>query len=50
MIDENAKRTVVILNIETYRKMLSLIRERVDQKDSRTLSHSNILEELFRKD
>jgi hypothetical protein len=50
IIDENGNLTGVILNIETYRNMLSLIQERVDRKDSKLFSHPNILERLFRKD
>ena len=49
IIDENGKPTAVILNIETYRKMLSLIQERVDRKESKLLSQSQHFRKLVQK-
>jgi hypothetical protein len=49
IVDENGKPTAVILNIETYRKMLSLIQERLDRKESKLLSQSNHFKKLVQK-
>jgi hypothetical protein len=38
IVDETGKPTAVILNIETYRKMLALVQERLDRKESKLLS------------
>lgn len=49
IIDENGKPTAVILNIETYRMMLSLIQERVDRKESKVLSQSQHFRQVVHK-
>jgi hypothetical protein len=49
IVDEKGKPTAVILNIETYRKMLSLIQERVDRKESKLLSESKHFKKLVQK-
>jgi hypothetical protein len=49
IVDEKGKPTAVILNIETYRKMLSLIQERMDRKESRLLSQSKHFKKLVQR-
>ena len=49
IVDEKGKPTAVILNIETYRKMLSLIQERLDRKESKFLSQSKRFKKLVQK-
>ena len=49
IVDEKGKPTAVILNIETYQKMLSLIQERSDRKESKLLVHSKYFKNLFRR-
>ncbi len=49
IVDEKGKPTAVILNIETYRKMLSLIQERLDRKESKLLSQSKHFKKLVQK-
>jgi len=43
------KPTPVILNIETYRKMVALIQERLDRKESKLLSQSKQFRKLVQK-
>jgi hypothetical protein len=49
IVDEKGKPTAVILNIETYRKMLSLIRGRLDRKESKLLGQSKYFKKLVEK-
>jgi len=49
IVDEKGKPTAVILNIEAYRKMLSLIQERLDRKESKLLSQSKQFRKLVQK-
>jgi len=49
IVDEKGKPTAVILNIETYRKMLALIQERPDRKELRLLSQSKNFRKLVQK-
>ncbi|NWF91647.1 MAG: hypothetical protein HXY46_01915 [Syntrophaceae bacterium] len=49
IVDEKGKPTAVILNIETYQKMLSLIQERLDRKESKLLSQSKHFKKLVQK-
>lgn len=49
IVDEKGRPTAVILNIETYRKMLSLIQERLDRKESQLLSQSKHFRKLVQK-
>jgi hypothetical protein len=49
IVDEKGKPTAVILNIETYQKMLSLIQERSDRKESKLLAHSKYFKKLVQK-
>jgi hypothetical protein len=49
IVDEKGKPTAVILNIETYRRMLSLIQEGLDRKESKFLSQSKHFKKLVQK-
>jgi hypothetical protein len=49
IVDEKGKPTAVILNIETYRKRLALIQERLDRKESKLLSQSKHFRKLVQK-
>jgi hypothetical protein len=49
IVDEKGKPTPVILNIETYRKMVALIQERLDRKESKLLSQSKQFRKLVQK-
>jgi hypothetical protein len=49
IVDEKGKPTAVILNIDTYQKMLSLIQERLDRKESKLLSQSKHFKKLVQK-
>ena len=49
IVDEKGKPTAVILNIETYWKMLSLIQERLDRKESKLLSQSKHFKKIVQK-
>jgi hypothetical protein len=49
IVDEKGKPTAVILNIETYRKMLSLIKGRLDRKESKLLGQSKYFKKLVEK-
>jgi len=49
IVDEKGKPTAVILNIETYRKMLLLIQEKLDRKESKILSQSKHFNKLIQK-
>jgi hypothetical protein len=49
IVDETGKPTAVILNIETYRKMVALIQERLDRKESKLLSQSKQFRKLVQK-
>jgi hypothetical protein len=49
IVDEKGKPTAVILNIEAYRKMLSLIQEKLDRKESKLLSQSKQFRKLVQK-
>jgi len=49
IVDEKGKPTAVILDIEKYRKMLSLVQERSDRKESKVLSSLSTSRNLFRK-
>jgi len=49
IVDEKGKPTAVILNIETYRKMLSLIQEKSDRKELKLLAKSRYFRKLVRK-
>ena len=49
IVDEKGKPTAVILNIETYQKMLSLIREKSDRKELKLLAKSRYFRKLVRE-
>jgi hypothetical protein len=49
IVDEEGKPTAVILDIERYRKMLILVRERLDRKESKILSQSRQFKKLVQK-
>jgi hypothetical protein len=49
IVDETGKPTAVILDIQKYRKMLSLIQERLDRKESKLLSQSKHFKKLVQK-
>src|SRR3972149_5986081 len=46
IVDQKGKPTAVILDIQKYRKMVSLVQERLDRKESKLLSQSK----HFKKD
>jgi hypothetical protein len=49
IVDDKGKPKAVILDIEAYRKMLSLIQERLDRKESKFLSQSKQFKKLVQK-
>ena len=49
IVDGKGKPTAVILDIERYRKMLALIQERLDRKESKFLSQSKQFRKLVQK-
>jgi hypothetical protein len=49
IVDEKGKPTAVILDIQEYRKMLSLVEERSDRKESKVLSQSKHFKEACSK-
>jgi len=49
IVDEKGKPTAVILDIQKYRKMLSLLQERSDRKESKLLSQSKHFKQLVQK-
>lgn len=49
IVDEKGKPTAIILNIETYRKMLSLVQEKLDRRESKLLSKSKYFRKLVQK-
>ena len=49
IVDEKGKPTAIILDIEKYRKMLSLVQERSDRKESKLLSQSKHFKKLVQK-
>jgi len=49
IVDEKGKPTAVILDIQKYRKMLSLVQERLDRKESKLLSQSKHFKRLVQK-
>ena len=49
IVDEKGEPTAVILNIETYRKMLSLIQGKRDRKETKLLSQSKHFKKLVQK-
>jgi hypothetical protein len=49
IVDKKGKPTAVILDIQEYRKMLSLVQERSDRKESKLLSQSKHFKKLVRK-
>lgn len=49
IVDEKGKPTAVILDIQKYRKMLSLVEERLDRKESKLLSQSKHFKKLVQK-
>ena len=49
IVDERGNPTAVILNIQEYRKMLSMVQERLDRKESKLLSQSKHFKKLVQK-
>ncbi len=49
IVDETGKPTAIILDIQKYRKMLSLIQERLNRKESKLLSESKYFKKLVQK-
>jgi hypothetical protein len=49
IVDGKGKPTAVILDIERYRKMVALIQERSDRKESKFLSQSKQFRKLVQK-
>jgi len=49
IVDEKGKPTAVILDIKDYRKMLSLVQEKLDRKESKLLGQSKYLKKLVQK-
>lgn len=49
IVDEKGKPIAVILDIERYRKMLALVQERLDRKESKFLSQSKQFRKLVQK-
>lgn len=49
IVDERGKPTAIILDIQKYRKMLSLIQERLNRKESKLLSESKYFKKLVQK-
>jgi hypothetical protein len=49
IVDEKGKLTAVILDIQAYRKMLSLVHEKLDRKETKLLSRSKHFKKLVQK-
>jgi hypothetical protein len=49
IVDEKGRPTAVILDIQEYRKMISLVQERLDRKESKLLSQSKHFKKLVQK-
>ena len=49
IVNEKGKPTAVILDIQEYRKMLSLVQERSDRKESKLLTQSKHFKKLVQK-
>ena len=49
IVDEKGRPTAVILDIQEYRKMLSLVQEKLDRKESKLLSQSKHFKKLVQK-
>jgi len=49
IVDERGKPTAVILDIQKYRKMLSLVQESSNRKESKLLSQSKHFKKLVQK-
>ena len=49
IVDERGKPTAVILDIQKYRRMLSLVQESSDRKESKLLSQSKHFKKLVQK-
>jgi hypothetical protein len=49
IVDEKGKPTAVILDIKDYRKMLSLVQEKLDRKESKLLGQSKYFKKLVQK-
>ena len=49
IVDERGKPTAVILDIQKYRRMLSLVQESSDRKESKLLSQSKHFKQLVQK-
>jgi hypothetical protein len=49
IVDEKGRPTAVILDIQKYRKMVSLVQERLDRKESKLLSQSKHFKKLVQK-
>jgi hypothetical protein len=49
IVDGKGKPTAVILDIQKYRKMLWLVQERLDRKESKLLSQSKHFKKLVQK-
>ncbi len=49
IVDEKGKPTAVILDIQKYRKILSLVQGRLDRKESKLLSQSKHCRKLVQK-
>ena len=49
IVDKKGKPTAVILNIETYQRMLSVIQGRLDRKESKLLGQSKHFKKLVQK-
>jgi len=49
IVDERGKPTAVILDIQKYRKILSLVQESSDRKESKLLSQSKHFKKLVQK-
>ena len=49
IVDGKGKPTAVILDIQKYRKMLSLVQEKLDRKESKLLSQSKHFKKLVQK-
>ncbi len=49
IVDEKGKPTAVILDIKDYRKMLTLVQEKLDRKETRLLGQSKYFKKLVQK-
>ena len=49
IVDRKGKPTAVILDIERYKKMLAVVQERLDRKESKLLSQSKQFRKLVQK-